>query len=141
MQKERHQSQINQNFGTDCHTEICLIFSRLEAKLSGTIAKFRVRSLKIQHQSSFDLNNLENGPSLHFKNSLKSMHLFQRLMGGINCRSPWNYWTLKTLLFLISLLTHTSFPIACFSILACTYYLSLFLNSHCNVLISELDYF
>ena len=48
--------------------------------------KFRGRSLKIQHRLSFDLNDLETGPSLHFKNSLKSMHLFPRLMGGINCR-------------------------------------------------------
>ena len=38
---------MNQNFGTICHTEV---FSRLGAKLSGTIAKFQVRSLKIQHQ-------------------------------------------------------------------------------------------
>jgi hypothetical protein len=41
---------------------------------------------KIQHQSSFDLNGLKHGPSLCFKNSLKSMHLFQRLMEGMNCR-------------------------------------------------------
>ena len=86
MQKERYQSQINQNFEIVCHTEVCLTFSRLAAKLSEMIAKFRVRSLKIQHRLSFDLNGLKNGPSLHFKNSLKSMHLFQRLMGGMNCR-------------------------------------------------------
>ena len=53
------QSQINQNFGTICHTEICLTSSRLAAKLSEMIAKFRGRSLKIQHWSSFDLNDLE----------------------------------------------------------------------------------
>ena len=29
MQKVRYQSQINQNFGTICHTEVCLTFSRL----------------------------------------------------------------------------------------------------------------
>ena len=86
MQKEGYQSQINQNFGTVCHTEVCLTFLRLGAKISGTIAKFRGRSLKIQHRSSFDLNDLKNDPSLYFKNSLKSMHLFQRLMGGMNCR-------------------------------------------------------
>ena len=56
MQKERHQSEINQNFGTVCHAEVCLTFSRLSAKLSGMIAKFRGRSLKIQHRSSIDLN-------------------------------------------------------------------------------------
>ena len=36
--------QINQNFGTVCHTEVCLTFSRLAAKLSEIIAKFRGRS-------------------------------------------------------------------------------------------------
>ena len=34
IQKERHQSQINQNFGTICHTEVCLTFLRFTAKLS-----------------------------------------------------------------------------------------------------------
>ena len=82
MQKERYQSQINQNFGTICHTEVCLTFLRLTAKLSEMITKFRGRSLKIQHRLSFDLNGLKNVPSLHFKNNLKSMHLFQRLMGA-----------------------------------------------------------
>ena len=86
MQKEKYQSQINQNFGTICHTEVCLTFLRLGAKLSGTIAKFKGCSLKIQHRLSLELNDLENGPSLHFENSLKSMHLFQRLIGGINLR-------------------------------------------------------
>ena len=86
MQKERYQSEINQNFGTVCHTEVCLTFSRLAAKLSEMITKFQGHSLKIQPPSSYDLNSLKNGPSLHFKNSLKSMLLFQRLMGAINCR-------------------------------------------------------
>ena len=39
--------------------EVYLTFSRRGAKLSGTIAKFWGCSLKIQHRSSFDLNNLE----------------------------------------------------------------------------------
>ena len=84
--------QINQNFGTVCHTEVCLTFSRLTAKLSELITKFRGRNLKIQPRSSFDLNGIKNGTAKHFENSLKSMHLFQRLMGGINCReiSPQN---------------------------------------------------
>jgi hypothetical protein len=86
MQKERYQSEINQNFGPVCHTEVCLTFSMLAAKLLGIIAKFRGRSLKIQHRLSFDLNGLKNGPTLHFKNSLKSIDLFQRLMGAMNCR-------------------------------------------------------
>ena len=32
---------MNQNFGTICHTEVYLTFSRLGAKLSGAIAKER----------------------------------------------------------------------------------------------------
>ena len=86
MQKERYQSQINQNFGTFCHTEVCLTFSRLAAKLSEMIAKFQGPSLKIQHRWSFDLNGLKNGTHKYFENILKSMHLFQRLMGTMNCR-------------------------------------------------------
>ena len=86
MQKERFQSEINQNFGTVCHTEVCLTFSRLAAKLSEMITKFRGCSLKIQHWSSFDLNGLKNGPSLHFRHSLKPTHLCQRLMEAMNCR-------------------------------------------------------
>ena len=64
----------NQSFGTVCHREVCLTFLSLGAKISGPIAKFRGCSLKIQHWSSFHLNNLENCPSLQFRNSLKSMH-------------------------------------------------------------------
>ena len=75
-----------QSFGTVCHRNVCLTFLSLGAKISGTIAKFRGCSLKIQHWSSFHLNNLENCPSLQFKNSLKSMHLSHRLMEGIICR-------------------------------------------------------
>ena len=37
MQKERYQSQINQNFGTVCHTEACLTFLRLADKRSEMI--------------------------------------------------------------------------------------------------------
>ena len=51
----------NQNFRTVCHTEVCLTFSRLAANLSEMITKFRSRSLRIQHQSSFDLNGLKTG--------------------------------------------------------------------------------
>ena len=42
------ESKINQNFGTVFHTDVYLIFLRLGGKLSGTIAKFWGRSLKIQ---------------------------------------------------------------------------------------------
>ena len=77
MQKERYQSQINQNFGTVCHTgEVCLTFSRLAAKLSEMITKFGGHSLKIQHQSSFDLYDLKNGMHKYFENSLKSMQIY-----------------------------------------------------------------
>jgi hypothetical protein len=86
MQKESYQSQINQNFETVCHTEVCLTFSRLAAKLSEMITKFGGRSLKIQHRSSFDLNGLKNRMRIYFENSLKSMQIFQRLMRGMNCR-------------------------------------------------------
>ena len=74
MQKERYQSQINQNFGTICHTEVCLTFSRLAAKLSEMITKFRGRSLKIQHRSSFDLNSLKNGPKVLSSESCHGGH-------------------------------------------------------------------
>ena len=84
MQKEIHQSQINQNFRTISHTEVCLTFSRSAAKLSGMITKFRGCSLKIQHRSSFDLNGLKNDLTKSFENNLKSMQIFQILMGGMN---------------------------------------------------------
>jgi hypothetical protein len=86
MQKERYQSQINQNFETVCHTEACLTVSRWAAKLSEMITKFGGRILKIQHRSSFDLNGLKNGTRKYFENSLKSMQIFQRLMRGMNGR-------------------------------------------------------
>ena len=81
MQKERYQSQLNQNFAIVSHTEACLTFSRLAAKLSEMITNFRGRNLKIQHWTSFDLNGLKNGSTKNFENSLKSMQTFQMLMG------------------------------------------------------------
>ena len=86
MQKERYQSQINQNFGTICHTAVCLTFSRLTAKLSEMITKSRGHSLKIQNRSSFALNGLKNGTLKYFENSLKSMQIFQILMESMNSR-------------------------------------------------------
>ena len=86
MQEERYQSQINQNFETVCHTEVCFPFSRLAAKLSEMIAKFWGRSLKIQSGLSFDLNGLKNCMHKYFENSLKSFQIFQILMGGMNFR-------------------------------------------------------
>ena len=86
MQKERYQSQINQNFGTVCHTEVCLTFSRLADKLSKMITKFRGRNLKIQHRTHFDLNGLKNSLTKNVGNSLKSMEIFQILIGGMNFR-------------------------------------------------------
>ena len=67
MQKERYQSEINQSFGTICHTEVCLTFLRLAVKLSELFNKFQGHSLKIQPQKSFNLNGLTNGPSKHFE--------------------------------------------------------------------------
>ena len=64
----------------------CLTFSRLSVKFLELSKKFQGRSLKIQPQTSFDLNGLKNGPSKHFESSLKSMHLFQRLMDAMNCK-------------------------------------------------------
>jgi hypothetical protein len=40
MQKERYQSQINQNFGTVCQEKSALHFLRLAAKLLEMITKF-----------------------------------------------------------------------------------------------------
>ena len=51
-----------------------------------SVTKFRGGSLKILSQMSFDLNGLKNGTAKHFENSLKSMHLLQRLMRGMNRR-------------------------------------------------------
>ena len=46
LQEGKYKRQLNQNFGIVCHTEICLTVSRLAAKLSNMIAKFRGHSLK-----------------------------------------------------------------------------------------------
>ena len=77
VMKKKIQSQINKNFETVFHKEVCLTLSRLEAKLSEMITKFRSRSLKIQHRSSFDLNGLKNGTQMFFENSLNSMQIFR----------------------------------------------------------------
>ena len=73
--------QINQNFGTICHLEFCFTFSRLAAKISEMITKFRGLSLKIQPRSSFDLNGLKNGTRKYFENILKSFQIFLILIG------------------------------------------------------------
>ena len=61
MQKKKYQSQINQNFGTVCYTEVCLTFLKLAAKFSELSKKFQGRSLKVLPWSSFDLKGLKNG--------------------------------------------------------------------------------
>jgi hypothetical protein len=46
-------------------------------------------SLKIpllDYAASFELNELKNGAQKYFENSIKSMQIFQRLMGGMNRR-------------------------------------------------------
>ena len=40
MQKEKHQSQINQNFETVCHTEVYITVWRLAAVFSELANKF-----------------------------------------------------------------------------------------------------
>ena len=52
------------------------------AKLSDQAEKFGGHNLKIQHWTPFDLNGLKNGATKIFENSLKSMKIFQILMGG-----------------------------------------------------------
>ena len=42
--EEQSKRQINQNFGTVCHTEVCLTFSRLVAKLLELISKLEARA-------------------------------------------------------------------------------------------------
>ena len=41
MQKEKYESQINQNFATVCHTEVFLTFPRLAAILSEMMTNLR----------------------------------------------------------------------------------------------------
>ena len=50
------------------------------------IAKFRGHSLKIQPRQPFDLNGNKNSTPKYFDNSIKSMQIFQILMGGMNFR-------------------------------------------------------
>ena len=59
MQKERYQGQIDPNFPIVCHTEVCFTFLSLTVKLLEMITKFQGLSLKIQQQSSFDLNGTQ----------------------------------------------------------------------------------
>ena len=63
----------------------------LTAKLSELVKKTRGCNLKIQTRTSFEINGFKNGTAKHFENSFKSMHLFQRLTGGIvgrDCKKP-----------------------------------------------------
>ena len=80
MQKGRYQSQINQKFRTDCHTEVCLTFLRLAAKLSKMISKFRGYNLNDLRPQLFDLNGLKNGSAKYSKNCMKSLDFFQGLI-------------------------------------------------------------
>ena len=50
------------------------------------ITKFLGCNLKIQHPTSFDLNGLKNSSTKNFENNLKSMQIFQIMMGGMNSR-------------------------------------------------------
>ena len=44
------------------------------------------RDFEADHAASFDLNGLKNGARKYFENSIKSMQIFQILMGGMNFR-------------------------------------------------------
>ena len=68
--KEEWKRQINKTLET-------FVIQRLAADFSDLPKKFWGRNLKIQPQTSFDLNNLKNGATKYFENSLKSMHFFQ----------------------------------------------------------------
>ena len=59
--------------------------NKLELRNHLSASLFQGCSLKIHPQTSFDPNGLKNGSSI-LKVTLKSMHLFQRLMGAMNCR-------------------------------------------------------
>ena len=50
------------------------------------ITNFQGHNLKIQHRTFFYLNGLKNGMTKKFENSLKSMQIFQILMGDMNFR-------------------------------------------------------
>ena len=58
---------VENQIETVCQTEVCLTFSMLAAKLSEIITKFRGRSLKMQYQSSFDLNGLKKAQANFLK--------------------------------------------------------------------------
>jgi hypothetical protein len=58
----------------------------LAAKLSDLAEIFRGCDLKIQHRKSFDLSGLKNGATKIFENTLKSMQIFQMVLGGMNLR-------------------------------------------------------
>ena len=69
MNRELKESEdwMPKTLKTICHTEVCITFSRLAAKLSEVSKKSQGRSLKIQPRTSFDLNDLKNNPSKHFE--------------------------------------------------------------------------
>ena len=77
---KRKISQITLNFGTICHTEVCLTFLRLAAKLSEMIANFRGCNLKLQRPIVIRLQQPKNGSAKIFKNYMKSLHFFQGLI-------------------------------------------------------------
>ena len=73
--KEEWKRQINKTLET-------FVIQRLAADFSDLPKKIWGRNLKIQPQTSFDLNNLKNGATQYFENSLKSMHFFQLKIDG-----------------------------------------------------------
>ena len=83
----------NQNFGTVCHKEVCLNFSRLAAKFSEMITTFWGRALKIQHRKSFDLNGLKNGLTKNFEKSLLIFGQSLEILAIVK-QPHWLYWML-----------------------------------------------
>ena len=75
MQKERCQSQINQNFGTVCYTEVCLTISRLAAKLSALAKKFWGHRVCIQYLlTPFDLKSPNPFLTFHQRHLARSFY-------------------------------------------------------------------
>ena len=84
MQKEKLTKTIKSELWNRLTYRDLSYILRLAVILSELAKTFRGHNLKIQHWTSFDLNGLKNGATKNLENSLKSMQIFQILMGGMN---------------------------------------------------------
>ena len=84
MQKEKLTKTIKSELWNRLTYRDLSYILRLAVILSELAKTFRGHNLKIQHRMSFDLNGLKNNATKIFENSLKSMQIFQILMGGMN---------------------------------------------------------